>query len=290
MSDTPLVFGASGQLATELARRGGLRCLSRAQADVSNPSAIAHAIAHNAPSCVINATAYTAVDKAESEEALALAINRDAPAIMARICAARGIPFLHVSTDYVFDGAKQGAWIETDPTGPLGAYGRSKLAGEQAVMAEGGQACILRTSWVYSPFGGNFVKTILRLAGEREHLRVVDDQIGCPTAAADLAQALLALAVKLPDSQSPADFGLFHFAGQGSTSWHGLTEAILAHLAAKGRKVPTLEAIPTSAYPLPAARPQNSVLDCAKIFKQHGLQARPWRDALTDCLDRLLNI
>ena len=236
---------------------------------------------------MINATGYTAVDKAESEADAAFAANRDAPAAMAVACASINVPFLHLSTDYVFDGAKDSPYTEQDSVGPLNVYGSSKLAGEQAVMAAGGRALILRTSWIYSPFGSNFVRTMLRLAAERDQVNVVADQRGCPTAAKDLAAALKILVPRLADSHDPAQFGLFHLAGHGATSWHGFADEIFTGLARRGRKVPRLVAITTAEYPTPARRPANSVLSSAEIDRVHGIRCRPWREALSVCLDVL---
>jgi dTDP-4-dehydrorhamnose reductase len=288
-----LVFGTSGQVAREIATVGPpdgwqLRMLSRAEVDVTDHARIARLIADERPHAVINATGYTAVDKAEGEPDAAFAVNRDAPARMAAACAERDIPFLHLSTDYVFDGTKATAYEEADPVAPLNAYGRTKLAGEQAVMTAGGRAVILRTSWVYSPFGTNFVKTMIRLAAEREEVRVVADQRGCPTAAQDLAAALLALVPRLMDNPDPGHCGIFHLAGQGVTTWHDFAQATFAGLARRGRKVPRLVPIGTADYPTPARRPKNSELDCARIVRVHGIHGRPWQQALDSCLDSLV--
>lgn len=276
-----LVFSRSGQVATELARQADVVSLGRDAADLSEPQACAGAIRAFAPDAVINAAAYTAVDKAEEEEALATAINGAAPTAMAETCAALGIPFVHISTDYVFDGSGDAARAPDAPTSPLGAYGRSKLAGEAGVAAAGGAYAILRTSWVVSAHGGNFVKTMLRVGPARGHLRVVDDQIGGPTPAADIAVACLKTAAHL--AETPGDAGIYHFAGAPDTSWAGFAEAIfeMAQLDV------TVEHIPTSEYPLPAPRPLNSRLDCSTTETTFGIPRPDWRKGLADILHDL---
>jgi dTDP-4-dehydrorhamnose reductase len=278
-----LIFGKGGQVSTELARRlpaGAVaRFLGQAEADLARPEACAAAIRAAAPDVVINAAAWTAVDKAETEEAAALVVNGDAPAAMARECAARGIPFLHISTDYVFDGAGSAPFKAGDPTGPLGAYGRTKLAGEQGVQAAGGRWLILRTSWVVSAHGQNFVKTMLRLGAERATLNVVSDQIGGPTPAAALADALYVSAGAM---LAGAESGLHHFAGAPDTSWADFARAIMA-----GAGLPcVVNDIPSSAYPTPARRPLNSRLDCSSLSRL-GLSRPDWRSGLADILKEL---
>jgi dTDP-4-dehydrorhamnose reductase len=277
-----LIFGRTGQVARELARLApGAKFLGRDQADLSDPAACAAVIAAHAPDAVINAAAWTAVDKAEAEEAAALVVNAAAPGAMARACAARGIPFLHVSTDYVFDGSGTRPWRPDDATGPLGAYGRTKLAGEQAVRAAGGVHAILRTSWVFSAQGANFVTTMLRLGQTRDTLSVVGDQIGGPTPAAAIAAALLRMVEVLRDH--PQSSGTYHFAGTPDTSWAGFAREIFAQA---GRAV-TVTDIPTSAYPTPARRPANSRLDCTKFERTFGLPRPDWRDGLAEVLHDL---
>ncbi len=277
-----LVFGRTGQLARELARRNpGALLLGRAEADLNDPSACAAAISAAQPEVVINAAAWTAVDKAEAEEAAATRINADAPAAMAQECARRGIPFLHVSTDYVFDGTGDRPWQPEDPTGPLGAYGRSKLAGELAVRGAGGCHAILRTSWVFSAHGGNFVKTMLRLAESRDRLTVVSDQIGGPTAAGDIADALLTMAEALVDT--PEKAGIYHFSGAPDVSWADFAREIFRQSA---RPV-TVDDIPSSAYPTPARRPGNSRLDCSSLTQAFGIARPDWRTSLADVLKDL---
>jgi len=253
-----LVFGKTGQVATELQRQAEVTALGRDQADLSDPQACAAVIADLKPSVVINAAAYTAVDKAEDEEALAQTVNAASPGAMAGACTHLDIPFLHVSTDYVFDGSGTQPWVETDPVSPQNAYGRTKLAGEQAVRSTGARHIILRTAWVFSAHGANFVKTMLRLSETRDALRVVDDQVGCPTPAADIAATLLHMTAALQAGQPG---GLYHYGGQPAVSWAGFARETFAQA---GRAV-TVEPIPSSDFPTKATRPLNSRLDCAKL-------------------------
>ena len=278
-----LVFGRSGQVARELARRLPLgvtaQFLERAEADLADPAACAAAIRASGAEAVINAAAWTAVDRAEAEEAAAMVVNGAAPAAMARQCAALGVPFLHVSTDYVFDGAGTQAFAPGDATGPLGAYGRTKLKGEQGVMAAGGQWLILRTSWVVSAHGSNFVKTMRRLGAERPSLNVVADQIGGPTPAAALAEALYVCASAM---LAGAQGGLHHFAGAPDTSWADFARAIMAGAGLDC----VVNDIATAAYPTPARRPLNSRLDCSSLG-QFGLTRPDWRLGLSEILNDL---
>ncbi|MGI3210175.1 dTDP-4-dehydrorhamnose reductase [Roseovarius tibetensis] len=279
---TLLVFGRTGQVATELARRApDAVCLGREHADLETPEACAAAIAQHRPEAVINAAAFTAVDRAEAEEPLATRINADAPAAMARACAAANIPLVHISTDYVFDGSGTTPFAPDDVTGPLGAYGRSKLAGEAAIRDSGVAHVILRTAWVFSAHGGNFLKTMLRLSETRDALSIVDDQIGGPTPAGDIADACLTIAAHLRDD--PARGGTYHFTGAPDVSWKGFAEAIFD---AAGRKV-AVTGIPTADYPTPAARPLNSRLDCRSTEAAFGLARPDWRTALPRILDQL---
>ena len=274
-----LVFGETGQLARELARRApDARFLGRDKADFTDPEACAAQV--GAADAVIVAAAYTAVDRAESEEALATTINGETPGAIARACAARGIPLVHVSTDYVFDGSGEAPWQPGDPTAPLGAYGRSKLAGEQAVTGAGGAHAILRTSWVVSAHGANFVKTMLRLGAERDHLRVVADQIGGPTPAGDLAAACLAAVQGLQSGVAP---GIHHFAGAPDVSWAGFAREIFA----QGQLSTRVEDIPATDYPTPARRPANSRLDCSSFETAFGLKRPDWRVSLAAILKEL---
>ena len=277
-----LVFGKSGQVATELARRlpGEVtaRFLGRAEADLTDPAACAMQIGDC--DAVINAAAWTAVDKAEAEEAAATVVNGDAPAAMGRACAAQGIPFLQVSTDYVFDGSGDRAFRPDDPTGPQGAYGRSKLAGEIGVRGSGARHLILRTSWVVSAHGTNFVKTMLRLGREREALSVVADQIGGPTPAAAIADALLTAAGALVAGHPG---GTHHFAGAPDTTWADFARAIMA----RAGLACTITDIPSSAWPTPARRPANSRLDCSAFRSAFGIARPDWRAGLDDILQEL---
>lgn len=272
-----LIFGKTGQVATELQRQAKVTALGRDRADLSDPAACAAAILDARPAAVINAAAYTAVDRAEEDEALATTINGDAPGAMARACAGLGIPFLHISTDYVFDGSGDTAWSTDAPPAPLNAYGRSKLAGEQAVMAAGGPHAILRTSWVFSAHGANFVKTMLRLSETRDALSVVADQIGGPTPAADIAATLLNMADQM---QQGTGGGLYHYGGQPAVSWAGFAREIFAQA---GRAV-TVTDIPTADYPTPAPRPLNSRLDCSRLTRDFAIPAPDWRAGLAQVL------
>ncbi|MEC8572083.1 MAG: dTDP-4-dehydrorhamnose reductase [Pseudomonadota bacterium] len=278
---TILVFGETGQLARELAADETVTCLGRDQADLSHPAACAAAIRQAQPQAVINAAAYTAVDKAESDEALASVINGAAPGAMAATCADMGIPFVTVSTDYVFDGSGDAPWQPGDATGPLNAYGCSKLAGEEAVRAAGGAYAILRTSWVVSAHGNNFVKTMLRLGRERDRLTIVADQIGAPTPARDIAAACLAMARQLAEDAGKS--GTYHLQGAPETSWADVARAIFA----EANITCQVEDIPTTAYPTPAARPLNSRLDCASLEQAFGILQPDWRLGLRDILKDL---
>ena len=275
-----LVFGKTGQVATELQRQADVTALGREDADLSDPDACAAAIAAHRPGVVINAAAYTGVDAAEENEEKATLINAKAPGAMAAACAELGIPFLHVSTDYVFDGRGSEPWQETDMTAPLNAYGRSKLAGEQEISLSGGQWAVLRTSWVFSTHGGNFVKSMLRLAETRDHLTIVADQIGGPTPAADIAATLLPMARAMQGGQRG---GLYHYGGQPHVSWADFARAIFA---AAGRSI-TVEDIPTSGYPTPARRPANSRLDGAKLSADFGIAPPDWQKGLAQVLQEL---
>jgi dTDP-4-dehydrorhamnose reductase len=293
MNSSVLVVGHSGQLAYEL-RRGAwpvgfaVEYLDRAQLDLARPDAARDTVIAKRPRIVVNAAAYTAVDAAETDRDMAFVVNRDGPAAIADACRAIGARFVHVSTDYVFDGSKSGAYVEDDPINPLSAYGASKAAGEAAVRERLDRHVILRTAWVYSPIGRNFVKTMLRLGAERDELRVVDDQQGSPTAAADIAVAVIAICTALAESKEDG-FGTFHFTGGGTTTWHGFACEIFKGAADRGLKTPQrVEPIATEAYPTPAPRPRNSMLDCNKIAGIYGILAPPWQAALSACLDELI--
>lgn len=269
-----LVFGKTGQVAREIARlQPSALCLGRTEADLTDPQASAGLIRHHAPRAVINAAAYTAVDRAEEEEALAHLVNGSAPGAMASACAEMGIPLVQISTEYVFDGSGTAPFTPDHSIAPLNAYGRSKLAGEDAVRAAGGCHAILRTSWVFSAHGTNFVKTMLRLGAVRDSLNVVADQIGGPTPASAIADACLRIADGL--IVDPSKRGTYHFSGAPSTSWADFARAIMAAAGLTCR----IEDIATAQYPTPARRPLNSRLDCTGLAV-FGLEQPDWRDAL----------
>ena len=273
-----LVFGKTGQVATELQSHEHVIALGRDQADLSNPSSCAEAIRQYKPRAVINAAAYTAVDKAESEENLANTINGDAPGAMASTCADLGIPLVYISTDYVFFGTGSVPWKNVDHPNPKNAYGRSKFKGEQEISASGCVHAILRTSWVVSAHGNNFVKTMRRLSETRDHITVVDDQIGGPTCARDIAQTCISIAEQL--IQDPKKSGTYHYSGQPNISWCQFANAIFEQMDCKT----IASAIPTTEYPTPALRPLNSRLDCGATQDTFGI-ARPfWRDGLQEIL------
>ena len=276
-----LVFGKTGQLARELALLEGVTCLGRAQVDLSDPVACAEAIGHYAPVAVINAAAYTAGDRAEEEDALAQVVNGAAPAAMAQACAELDIPFVTVSTDYVFDGSGTIPWQPSDAVAPINAYGRSKLAGEEAVAATGGRYAILRTSWVVSAHGHNFVKTMLRLGAERDHLSIVGDQIGAPTPARDIAAACLEMARQLRADRGKS--GTYHLQGLPEVSWAG----VAAEIFVQAGMTCEVTDIATSAYPTPAARPLNSRLDCTTLETVFKISQPDWRLGLRDILNDL---
>ena len=282
-----LVFGTTGQLARELLRRApegvAVQAVGRDTADLTDPAACAAVVAATDADLILNAAAYTAVDQAETDRATADLVNGEAPGAMARAAAARGLPFLHVSTDYVFDGSGTRPWREGDPVAPLGAYGASKLLGEHRVAEAGGQAVILRTAWVFSAHGKNFVKTMLRVGAEREALSVVDDQRGGPTAAADIADALFTIATAFGKGHGVP--GIYHFAGAPTVSWADFAEAIFA--ASSLPRKPVVNRIPSSDYPTPAKRPGNSALDCSLLAKTYGITQPDWRKSLADVIGEL---
>jgi dTDP-4-dehydrorhamnose reductase len=292
-----IATGGAGQVGTELIRRAAasnvnLTALTRAELDITDATAIRAVLKDAQPDVVINAAAYTAVDKAEEDGDTAFAVNRDAPGHFAEACAQLGIALIHISTDYVFDGGKDGAYLESDQVKPIGVYGASKEAGEQAVRDVLDQHVIMRTSWVYAGHGGNFVRTMLRVGAERDTLKVVCDQTGAPTFAGDIADAALSIARTISAAEgerdNPPAWGTYHYTAKEHTTWHGFAEAIFdAAEPFLGRR-PHVEAIPTSEYPTPARRPANSVLDCAKIDAAFAPPRRPWREGLAEVLDELL--
>lgn len=285
-----LVLGAGGQVGHELCRRAwpagySIAALDRAGLDITDRAAVFAAMARERPDIVVNAAAYTAVDRAESEPEAASAANCTGPANLAAACREAAIPLIHLSTDYVFDGSKSSPYREDDPVKPLGVYGKSKEAGDRAVRDALAQHVILRTAWVYSAHGHNFAKTMLRLGAERPVLRVVADQVGSPTSAGDIAGAIGTILARLATGST--SWGTYHFAGGGAVSWHGFAEAIF-ELAAPWRGPPPLvERITTADFPTPAKRPANSVLDCTKIGDAFGIVPRPWQDALAEVIGEL---
>ena len=289
------VTGLGGQVVLSLIERGmatghvvlpvGRPLLDLGAGDAE---AVYAALALAAPDVIVAAAAYTAVDKAESEVALAHAVNAEGAGAVAMAAARLGVPLIHLSTDYVFAGDKAGAYVEGDPVGPTAVYGASKLAGERAVLAGHADSVILRTAWVYSPFGANFVRTMLRLAADRDELGVVADQFGNPTSALDIADGVLAVAGNLLASGDPALRGVFHMAGAGETHWAGFAEAIFAVSARLGGPGAQVRPITTADYPTPARRPANSRLDCAKLAQIHSVRLPHWRDALPPVVERLL--
>ncbi len=289
-----LVTGKDGQVDTSLQQLGdatpGVEVvrIGLPEIDLSRPETLEVPVREARPDVIISSAAYTAVDKAESERGLAEAINADGPGELARLAAELDIPLLHLSTDYVFAGDKDGPYIETDTPGPVSAYGLTKLSGEMAIETTNANHVILRTAWVYSPFGNNFVKTMLRLGETRDEMNVVADQHGCPTYAPEIARALLAIAQRVVADRDPALRGIFHLTGQGETTWAGFAEAIFVGAQARGRNPVKVNEIPTSAYPTPAKRPANSRLSGEKLFEIYGLKLDPWQVSLDDCLDRLV--
>jgi dTDP-4-dehydrorhamnose reductase len=282
-----LVTGGNGQLATALAAANVDRA-GRPQFDFDRPETITAVFRSAAPRVVINAAAYTAVDAAEHDADAAYRANRDGPAILAQLCAEADVPLIHVSTDYVFDGTKPAPYVESDATAPQGVYGASKLAGEHAVMASGAKAVILRTSWVYAATGKNFVRTMLTLGKTRDRLTVVSDQHGCPTTATDLADAIGCVVALLDASGwQPAYRGVFHAAGTGATTWHGLAVATFEAAARHGARVPQVAPILTADWPTPAKRPANSRLDCTRLHEVFGIRLPHWRDSLTRTVDAI---
>jgi dTDP-4-dehydrorhamnose reductase len=287
---TILVTGGTGQLATALAEAGCDRIhrVGRPDFDFDRAESAEHVFRQTAPALVVNAAAYTAVDAAETDESAAYRANHDGPALLAALCQEAAVPLIHVSTDYVFDGLKGSPYIETDPTAPQGVYGASKLAGETAVLVACEQAVILRTSWVYAPTGKNFVRTMLNAARRTNKLRVVADQKGCPTPAGDLAAAIVEI-VRLIDAQGwqPRFRGVFHAAGTGWTTWHGLACAVFEEAARYGLAVPEVSAITSVDWPTPARRPPDSRLDCSRLAATFGVTLPAWRDGLARTIDAI---
>jgi dTDP-4-dehydrorhamnose reductase len=285
-----LLIGKIGQVGWELRRTlapmAQLACVDFPEIDLCSGDSIRKWVTQVRPQIVINAAAYTAVDKAESEQDKAMKINGVAPGILAEEAKKCGALMVHYSTDYVFDGTKNEPYVETDPPNPLGAYGRTKLAGDEAVRAAGGAHLIFRLCWVYGARGQNFMLTMMRLAREREKLRVVGDQVGCPTWSRLIAETTaLALKHALTGKDMSAFIGTYHLASSGNTSWHGFASAIIGLMPAEQRKCSQVEAIPTTEYPLPAKRPAHSVLGCDKLERTFGLRLPPWEESLKQVLE-----
>ena len=282
-----LITGQHGQLSRELQQRlqglGELIVLGRDKLDLANPAQIRQQVHAHRPDLIINAAAHTAVDQAESEPDLAFAINAIGPGVLAEEAKTLGIPLIHYSTDYVFDGSKPAPYTEADAPNPLGVYGQSKLAGEQAIAAVGGEYLILRTSWVYASHGKNFLLTMQRLLQEKPQMRILADQIGAPTWAGSIADSTGAL-IERWRSGEPGEWGIYHLTAQGETSWFGFAQAIGEHLRQQGKACAELEQIPSSAYPTPARRPLNSRLDCSRLQQQWHVSQPQWQDALRECL------
>ena len=280
------VLGAQGQLGIELQKAfqgaGDVVALGREWCDLGDPGSIRKAMAEINPGLVLNAAAYTAVDRAESEPELAMRVNGEAPGVLAEEARKLGALLVHYSTDYVFDGSKQGPWVEDDPVNPLNEYGRTKLAGERKIADVGGSHLIFRTSWVYSPHGNNFLKTMLRLGREREQLRVVNDQMGAPTAAASLARATRAV---VDAGVQDGDAGVYHMTCAGETNWCGFAQEIFRRArVSENKSWPTVTGIPDTEYPTPAKRPKNSVLSNEKLRARFGVALPQWEDALGETL------
>jgi dTDP-4-dehydrorhamnose reductase len=289
------VIGGEGQIARSLREIASRRDNivfgfgARPDVDLLRPASIAKALADFRPDLVVNPAAYTAVDKAESEPDQAFAVNRDGARAVASAAADRGVPVIHLSTDYVFDGKKKGPYSEIDPVSPQGVYGRSKLEGELAVAEANPKHIVLRTSWVYAPFGSNFVRTMLRLTAERDRLQVVDDQSGCPTYAPDIAEAIIAIARKWAGSDWHSKYaGVTHMAGPDVRTWCGFAREIVQRAGERGGRLIPVDPISTSDYPTPATRPANSCLSSERLQAVFGLRLPPLTSSLDDCLDRLL--
>jgi dTDP-4-dehydrorhamnose reductase len=289
-----VVTGRQGQVVCSLAERTAgtdieIVALGRPELDLAGPSReIVAAISNAKPDIVVSAAAYTHVDKAETERELAFSVNEQGARVVARAAREAGVPLIHLSTDYVFDGGKPAPYVEDDPTGPMGVYGASKLAGEHAVLAEHSDSVVLRTAWVYSPFGANFVKTMLRLAGDRDEIAVVADQLGNPSSALDIADGIIAVARNLATSSDSGRRGLFHMAGTGEATWAEFAEGIFAASKARGGPTANVRRIASADYPTVARRPANSRLDCGKLARVHGVQLPDWRNSVEQVIGKLL--
>ena len=286
-----LILGCSGQVASALIERLGrdhaVTALGRASLDLADADAAHASVLAHRPDVVVNAAAYTAVDRAETEAEAARALNATGPAAAAEAAAELGVPFIHYSTDYVFDGSKGAPYVETDGPSPPGVYGASKLEGERAVAAANPRHVILRTAWVCSPSGANFLRTMLRLAADRDEIGVVDDQTGRPTFAIDLAETAARVIDTLATGERPEHFGIFHATGQGDTTWCGFARAIMQGSADRGGPSCRVKPITTADYPTPVRRPADSRLDGSKLQSVYGITLPDWRDGLDRCLDTL---
>ncbi len=288
-----LLTGAGGQVGWEIVRRAkahpiSLKGFPRNDLDITDRDAIHRVMETVRPDLVINAAAYTKVDLAESEPDTAIQVNRTGPGFLAEWCAGAGIPMIHISTDYVFDGCGTTPYLETDPLSPLGVYGRSKAEGEADVRRKLSRHLIVRTAWVYGVHGSNFVKTMLRLGREREHLRVVDDQVGCPTSASDIADAILALVQRI-NAGGEVPWGTYHYCGNGITSWYRFAVEIFRLARQFGYAFsPEIEPIPSTEYPTPVTRPGFSALDTARITDTFQIKPRPWRESLAEVVEEML--
>jgi dTDP-4-dehydrorhamnose reductase len=291
-----LIVGAAGQVGRELQRSfagaGEILCWDRKSIDLADGEKLRAMVRHAEPDLILNAAAYTAVDRAESEPELAMAINAYAPQVLAEEASRRNILLVHYSTDYVFDGAKQGSWVETDTPNPLNQYGTSKLAGEKAIEAVGGKYLVFRTSWVYGPHGKNFLLTMLRLGSERDELKIVDDQIGAPTTSIELANATRSIVDGIAQGAfgTPENWaGIYHMTCAGSTSWCGFARAIFERTGElRNGKQPHVTPIPTSGYPTPAVRPLNSILSNEKLKARFSVGLSPWEPALQAVIEQVL--
>jgi dTDP-4-dehydrorhamnose reductase len=286
-----LVTGTEGQVVRAMRERARpgleIQAVGRPDLDLEKPEALADVVERIAPDAVVSAAAYTAVDAAEQEQTRAFTVNSEGAGALSAAAARIGAPIVHLSTDYVFDGAKPAPYREDDPTGPATVYGASKLAGEIAVAEANPAHVILRTAWVYAPFGQNFVRTMLRLAETRDEVSVVSDQLGNPTYALDIADGVFAVLDRLKAGGRDG-FGIFHMVGTGETSWAGFAEAVFEGSARRGGPSARVKPIATAAYPTPAPRPANSRLDCAKLERVYGVRLPTWRESLERCLDRLI--
>ena len=288
-----LILGANGQVGKELSKRAGIfeanaTAFTRTELDITDSQAVARILENLRPHSVINAAAYTAVDDAENRTEVAYKVNRDGPENLAKTCDKLSIPLIHISTDYVFDGKKSTAYVEDDPVCPLGIYGRSKEAGEAAIRDNTEKYVIIRTSWVYAAHGINFLRTMMRLANERNELSIVEDQWGVPTCATDIADALVLIAKRITDNTLGSSWGTFHYTSKNATTWRGFAEAIFKELRNYKMSTPIVNGIPSSQYTTPALRPLNSILNCDKIERVFSVPRRDWKEGMREVVAQLL--